>query len=367
MKNKNPPHTAHAPLIIDVEGPVLTKADRRRLKHPLVGGVVHFGRHWQNRDQLLSLNAEIKAIRPDILICVDHEGGRVQRFKTDGFTHLPPMRALGQLFGQDKVSGDGTGALRAMQAANACGYVLGAELRACGVDLSFAPVLDLDWGASGVIGDRAFSRDPRVVSVLAQNLMHGLLQVGMAHCGKHFPGHGFIRADSHHAVATDTRSLKAILADDASPYRWLGNQLTAVMPAHVIFPKVDARPTGFSARWLQDTLREQLGFGGAIISDDLSMTAARELDGKPLSYAESVMAATLAGCDLALVCNQSLNGGLVLDEMLEALDGARAKGGWQLDEAADARRRALLPQTEPLSWDVLVRDPRYIRALELLP
>jgi beta-N-acetylhexosaminidase len=367
MKKTKPSHSAHAPLIIDVEGPVLTKADRRRLKHPLVGGVVHFGRHWQSRDQLLKLNAEIKAIRPDILICVDHEGGRVQRFKTDGFTHLPPMRVLGQLFGQDKVPGDGSGALRAMQAANAAGYVLAAELRACGVDLSFTPVLDLDWGASGVIGDRAFNRDPRVVTVLAQNLMHGLLRAGMAHCGKHFPGHGFIRADSHAAVATDTRSLKAILADDASPYRWLANNLTAVMPAHVIFPKVDARPTGFSPRWLQDILREQLGFSGAIISDDLSMTAARELDGVPLSYAESVMAATEAGCDLALVCNQSLDGGLVLDNMLETLDSAMATGCWRVDETADARRRVLLPQTEPLSWDVLVRDARYIQALEQLP
>ena len=367
MKKTKLPQSAHAPLIIDVEGPVLTKADRRRLKHPLVGGVVHFGRHWQNRDQLLTLNAEIKSIRPDILICVDHEGGRVQRFKTDGFTHLPPMRALGALFEQEQTKGDGSGALRAMQAAHAVGYVLGAELRACGVDLSFAPVLDLDWGASGVIGDRAFSRDARVVTVLAQNLMHGLLQTGMGHCGKHFPGHGYSRADSHTDVATDARSLAAILADDAAPYRWLANQLTAVMPAHVIFPKVDAKPTGFSAVWLKTILREQVGFCGAIISDDLSMAAARQIDGQTLSYAQAVMAATQAGCDLALVCNQSLKGGEVLDEMLKVLDKARSKHKWMPDASADSRRLALLPQTEPLSWDLLMREPRYRQALELLP
>lgn len=365
-KSKHKP-AVHSPLIIDVEGPVLTKADRRRLKHPLVGGVVHFGRHWQNRDQLLSLNAEIKSIRPDTLICVDHEGGRVQRFKTDGFTHLPPMRSLGHLFDQHQSVGDGSGALRAMQAANACGFVLGAELRACGVDMSFAPVLDLDWGASGVIGDRAFSHDSRVVTVLAQNLTHGLLQAGMAHCGKHFPGHGYIQADSHTTVATDTRSLAAILAQDAAPYRWLANSLTAVMPAHVIYPQVDPRPTGFSKRWLQMILREQLGFSGAIVSDDLSMAAARELDGEPLSYAESVIAATSAGCDLALVCNQSLNGGKALDVMLDALDRAREAGLWTLDESADARRLALLPQTEPFTWDTLVREPKYMQALEFLP
>jgi beta-N-acetylhexosaminidase len=186
--------TPHAPLIIDVAGLTLTKTDRRRLKNPLTGGITLFARNWESRQQLSALCADIKSVRPDLLICVDHEGGRVQRFKTDGFTHLPPMRALGEQWMKEP--------LAATNAATACGYVLGTELRACGVDLSFTPVLDLDFGGSSVIGDRAFARDPRVVALLAKSLMHGLLQAGMANCGKHFPGHGFVKADSHTDVPT---------------------------------------------------------------------------------------------------------------------------------------------------------------------
>ena len=255
-----------APVVLDIAGTTLTKDDRRRLRHPLTGGLILFARNWVDRAQLTGLCAEIKALRPDVLICVDHEGGRVQRFRTDGFTHLPPMRALGELWMKD--------AMLAQDAASACGHVLAAELRACGVDLSFAPVLDLDFGASSVIGDRAFHRDARVVAMLAKAVAHGMLRAGMAHCGKHFPGHGFVKADSHVAVPVDPRSLKAILADDAAPYGWLSATLTAVMPAHVVYPKVDARPAGFSPRWLQDVLRGQLGFTGAIFSDDLSMEGA---------------------------------------------------------------------------------------------
>ncbi|MGH6625372.1 MAG: glycoside hydrolase family 3 N-terminal domain-containing protein, partial [Burkholderiaceae bacterium] len=216
--------TPHAPLILDVAGLSLSPVDRQRLQHPLTGGIILFGRNWQSREQLEALCQEIKAVREDLLICVDHEGGRVQRFKTDGFTHLPPMRALGELWMKD--------ALGATNAATAAGYVLGAELRACGVDFSFTPVLDLDWqdeaptqaqalpaprggagslgrpGASrsSVIGDRAFHRDPRVAALLAKSLMHGLLQAGMANCGKHFPGHGFVKADSHTDIPVDRRS-----------------------------------------------------------------------------------------------------------------------------------------------------------------
>ena len=174
------------------------------------------------------------------------------------------MRELGLLWMKDQ--------LAATNAATACGYVLGAELRACGVDFSFTPVLDLDYGESGVIGDRAFGRDPRVVTLLAKSLMHGLLQAGVANCGKHFPGHGFVKADSHTDIPVDKRSLKAILSDDAAPYGWLNTTLSSVMPAHVIYPKVDARPAGFSSQWLNFILRSQLGFGGAIFSDDLSMS-----------------------------------------------------------------------------------------------
>ena len=239
-----------APLIIDIEGVALKAADKKRLKNPLTGGIVLFGRNWQSRTQLTQLCADIKAVRSDALICVDHEGGRVQRFRNEGFTHLPPMRALGELWMQDSKSvrgafHTGSGALAAMDAATACGYVLASELRACGVDFSFTPVLDLDHRKSGVIGDRAFHRDPQIVSVLAQHLMHGLLQSGMANCGKHFPGHGFVRADSHTEVPVDQRNLKTILADDAKPYEWLPLSLTSIMPAHVIYPKVDASSVRF--------------------------------------------------------------------------------------------------------------------------
>ncbi|MGE4328980.1 beta-N-acetylhexosaminidase [Diaphorobacter sp.] len=365
--------TEHAPLIIDVAGTRLTATDRRRLAHPLVGGVILFARNWEHRAQLLQLTAAIKAVRDDLLVCVDHEGGRVQRFKTDGFTHIPPMRAFGELWmndGKGSKHREGSGALQAMNAATAAGYVLGSELRACGVDFSFTPVLDLDYGASGVIGDRAFARDPRVVAMLARALMQGLLQAGMANCGKHFPGHGFVKADSHTEIPVDRRSLTAILADDAAPYPWLSTVLTSVMPAHVIYPKVDSRPAGFSARWLQDILRRRLRFDGAIFSDDLSMEGARRLDGikgQPVSYTDAAVAALAAGCDLVLLCNQSLGDGAAVDELIDGLEQARAQGRWQPGADSESRRLALLPETLPQPWDELMVQPAYMHALDLLP
>ena len=357
----------HAPLIIDIAGLTLSKQDKRRLKHPLVGGMILFARNWQSRDQLTALCHSIKKVRKDLLICVDHEGGHVQRFKTDGFTHLPPMRALGELWLQDGKAGEGSGAMRATRAATACGYVLGAELRACGVDLSFTPVLDLDHGGSGVIGNRAFARDPRVVSLLAKSLMHGLLQSGMANCGKHFPGHGFVKADSHTDIPVDKRSLKAILADDAKPYDWLGTALTSVMPAHVIFPKVDARPAGFSGKWLGDILRGQLRFNGAVFSDDLSMAGARVLDGQPVSPTEAAVVALNAGCDMVLLCNQSAGEGAELDGLINGLTEAQLKGLWQPSDASEERRLALLPTSHATPWDELMVQPAYMQALDLLP
>ncbi|EJE51084.1 beta-glucosidase-like glycosyl hydrolase [Acidovorax sp. CF316] len=368
--------TEHAPVILDVAGTSLSADDRRRLAHPLTGGVILFARNWDNRAQLLSLTSAIKAVRDDLLICVDHEGGRVQRFRTDGFTHLPPMRALGAMWmddGKGAKAVPGSGALRATNAATAAGYVLGTELRACGVDFSFTPVLDLDWqeeaagSRSGVIGDRSFHRDPRVVSLLAKSLMHGLLQAGMANCGKHFPGHGFVRADSHTEVPVDTRSLKAILADDAAPYPWLSSTLTSVMPAHVVYPKVDSRPAGFSKRWLQDILRREMRFDGAIFSDDLSMEGARRLDGQLVSYTDGALAALEAGCDLVLLCNQSVGDGKAVDELLDGLAEARAKGHWQPSVDSESRRIALLPETLPQAWDDLMYQPAYLQALDLLP
>ena len=364
----------HAPLIIDIAGTTLSTVDRQRLRSPLVGGLILFARNWESRAQLTALCRAIKKVRADLLICVDHEGGRVQRFRTDGFTHLPPMRSLGTLWdapARKGSKGHKAGVLDACQAATACGYVLGAELRACGVDLSFTPVLDLDYGASGVIGDRAFARDPRVVTLLAKSLMHGLLQSGMANCAKHFPGHGFVRADSHTEVPVDRRSLKAILADDAAPYAWLGSVTSSVMPAHVIYPRVDARAAGFSSIWLNDILRAQLGFGGAIFSDDLSMAGARQLDDQSLSYTEAAVAALNAGCDMVLLCNQSQaqseGGGSAIDALLDGLAQAQLQGHWQALDASEARRRALLPRTPALAWDDLMVSATYMQALDCLP
>jgi beta-N-acetylhexosaminidase len=349
--------SVHAPVILDVAGLLLNADDRRRLAHPLTGGVILFARNWQDRMQLTQLCAEIKAVRSDLLILVDHEGGRVQRFKTDGFTHLPPMRKLGDLWMQD--------ALKATHAATACGYVLAAELRACGVDMSFTPVLDLDYGGSSVIGDRAFARDPRVATLLAKSLMHGLLLAGMSSCGKHFPGHGFVKADSHTEIPVDKRSLKAILADDAAPYQWLSHGLQSVMPAHVIYPKVDSRPAGFSKRWLQEILRGNFGFTGAIFSDDLSMEGARLIDDKRVSYTQAAVEALNAGCDMVLLCNQSVGDeGKAVDELLDGLAAAQAKMKFKLSEMSEQRRLNLLPQTAPIGWDELMVTPAYMQALQ---
>jgi len=349
----------HAPLILDIAGTELTDADRRRLQNPLTGGLILFSRNWQDREQLTSLCADIKSVRADLLICVDHEGGRVQRFKQGGFTHLPPMRVFGEQWMRD--------ALGATNAATAAGYVLASELRACGVDFSFTPVLDLDWGESGVIGDRAFHRDARVVSMLAKSLMHGLLQAGMANCGKHFPGHGFVKADSHTEIPVDKRALRAILSEDAAPYGWLNTTLSSLMPAHVIYPKVDSLPAGFSPRWLQAILRESLGFQGAIFSDDLSMEGARRIEDKVVSYTEAAVAALNAGCDMVLLCNQSVGEGKPVDELLDGLAESQLKGQWQGDPVSEQRRLALLPVGDAPAWDDLMVQPRYMQALRLLP
>ncbi|MDE1956266.1 MAG: beta-N-acetylhexosaminidase, partial [Betaproteobacteria bacterium] len=282
----------HAPLFIDVAGLELTPRERKRLRDPLVGGVILFARNWESRRQLVALNAQIKAARADLVIAVDHEGGRVQRFRSDGFTVLPPMASLGRLWMRDP--------MRAVQAAGAVGRVLGAELRACGIDMSFTPVVDLDWGRSQVIGERALHSDARVVALLAQALIAGLQAVGLSHCLKHFPGHGWAEADSHVALPVDRRALSRIVEADAAPYGWLRHGARAVMPAHVVYSRVDPLPAGFSRRWLQQVLRERLGFQGAIISDDLTMQGAREAAGDTV---QALLLALGAGCDMALACN----------------------------------------------------------------
>ena len=333
------------PVMLDVVGKSLSDDDLRRLHHPLTGGVILFARNYESRAQVTALCAAIHHARPGMLIAVDHEGGRVQRFRSDGFTRLPAMRALGQLWDRD--------VLQSCKVATALGYVLAAELRACGVDLSFTPVLDLDYGPSEVIGDRAFHRDPRVVTMLAKSIHHGLLQAGMANCGKHFPGHGFVAADSHIAIPVDERDPKDILKEDAAPYGWLGMSLSAVMPAHVIYPFFDSQPAGFSRKWLS-LLRDELGFEGVIFSDDLSMEGASVAG----NVVQGAHAALSAGCDMVLVCNSPDKA----DQLLEGLDPEVA-----LDAKRSAARiDALVPTSPPKTWDELQADPVYKAACGLV-
>ncbi len=327
------------PVMLDVVGTTLTLDDIRRIQHPLTGGVILFARNYENRAQLTALTTAIHAVRPGILIAVDHEGGRVQRFKSDGFTKLPPMRKLGELWDRD--------VLGATKAATDIGFVLAAELRACGVDLSFTPVLDLDFGESGVIGDRAFHRDARVVALLAKSLNHGLSLAGMANCGKHFPGHGFVKADSHVAVPVDERDLKEILSEDAAPYGWMGMSLAGVMPAHVIYPKVDKHPAGFSKKWLS-MLRKDFGFEGVIFSDDLSMEGASVAGG----VVDGAIAALTAGCDMVLICNSSEKADQLLDGL--NLDEINAS----VEDSA-VRIASLVPPASAPAWDELQKNACY--------
>ena len=331
----------HMPLgavIADVEGLRLGAVDRTRLMHPQMGGVILFARHYESVAQLCALTTEIRALRgEDFIIAVDHEGGRVQRFR-EGFTAIPPMRRLGELWDKDE-----EGALRLTKD---CGYVLASELRACGVNLSFTPVLDLDYGESGVIGDRAFHRDATIVAALAAALQRGLSAGGLASCGKHFPGHGFIRADSHHEVPIDEREYAAIEAEDMLPYKQLiAAGLSSVMPAHVIYPKVDAQPAGFSGKWISDILRGSYRFDGVIFSDDLSMEGASLAGG----YDARAEAALDAGCDMVLVCNDPVNADVVLDSLAKRGTAPVAAG-----------RLAHLRKAAPAaSRDELAKLPRY--------
>ena len=319
------------PLMIDIAGLELSALDRERLAHPLVGGVILFARNYRDTAQLTALCAAIHALRsPALPIAIDHEGGRVQRCRT-GFTHVPPMRRLGELWDSDRAA--------ARQAATDIGYLLAAELRACGVDISFTPVLDLDWGPSGVIGDRAFHKNPDAVAELAGALIEGLSAAGMGCCGKHFPGHGWVAADSHLAIPVDERSLAEMEAD-LTPYRRL--KLDAVMPAHVIYPQVDTRPAGFSPVWLEK-LRKEFGFDGVIFSDDLSMEGAA-FAGDMVQRAD---AAWNAGCDVLLICNAPDAVATVLEHWQPAADPRRAArlarlsppAGWQQDAARYAAGR----------------------------
>lgn len=290
--------------MLDLQGKSLTAEDRKRLMHPQTGGVILFSRNYESPQQVAALCAEIHALRdPHLLIAVDHEGGRVQRFR-EGFTRLPPMRALGEIWDEHPQ--------RARRLAHDAGFVLAAELRACGVDLSFTPVLDLDFGNSAVIGNRAFHSQPQAVCELAVGLMEGLRQGGMAAVGKHFPGHGYVAADSHTDVPVDNRGYAEIEVADLVPFEhMIRHDLAGIMPAHVIYPKVDDKPAGFSRIWLADILRNRMQFQGVIFSDDLSMEGARVAG----TIVERGEAAIEAGCDMVLVCNNPA----AEDELLEGL------------------------------------------------
>lgn len=281
------------PVMLDVVGTALTADDIRRLQHPLVGGVILFARNFDNCRQLKALTDSIHAVRQSkLLIAVDHEGGRVQRFR-DGFTKIPAMREFGRIWDKNHK--------KAKALAEEAGWVMAAELRAHGVDFTFAPILDMDYGDSLVIGDRAFHLDPQAINDLAFAVMQGLKKGGMPAVGKHFPGHGYVTADSHVSMPIDDRTFDEIAQNDMQPFRMLiDDHIPAIMPAHVIYSQVDDKPAGFSTRWLQKVLRERLGFTGAIFSDDLSMEAATA-GGDVTTRA---LAALNAGCDMVLLCNQ---------------------------------------------------------------
>lgn len=278
------------PLMLDIQGLSITQEDAELLSHPQVGGLILFARNYQSPEQLNRLVEEIRAVRPEIIIAVDQEGGRVQRLQ-NGFTRLPPMRCLGELYDSQPE--------QALALAKQTGWLMAAEVLAEGIDLSFAPVLDIDCGISDVIGDRAFASGPDEITAISAAFIDGMHEAGMVATAKHYPGHGGVKADSHVAIPVDERSFEQIEKGDLQPFKALSSLYDAVMPAHVIYSSVDAQPAGFSSHWLQTLLRQEMAFDGVIFSDDLSMEGASVAG----NYAERADAALGAGCDMVLVCN----------------------------------------------------------------
>jgi len=310
----------HGPVMADISGLQLTQEEKERLCHPAVGTVILFSRNYESPEQLQALTAEIHDLRnPPLLIAVDHEGGRVQRFR-QGFTHLPAMRVYGELFDNDPA--------QALQQCSTAGWLMAAELLELGVDFSFAPIADLESGVSDVIGDRAFHSKPGIAAELALSFMLGMRKAGMAATAKHFPGHGSVHGDSHHMIPVDERPFDQLSDNDLVPFRvMIASSVEGIMTAHVIYPQMDEQPPTFSDYWLQQVLRDDLGYKGLIFSDDLSMAGAK-MAGRPFARAKAAMD---AGCDMILVCNDTP----ALDEVIDGLSSAPlALPGARLDAFA---------------------------------
>ena len=328
------------PIMLDLVGLEISAEEREMLLHPLVGGVILFTRNYESPEQLQHLVSEIHGLRdPHLLVSVDHEGGRVQRFR-HGFTQLPPAGVFGEIYADEPK--------RAKQLAETCGWLMAAELRAVGVDFSFAPVLDLDYGVSTVIGDRAFHRKPEIVGDLAISYMMGMQRADMLATGKHFPGHGAVVADSHIDMPVDERPIEDIIAEDVKPFgRLIRAGLGAIMPAHVIYPAVDDKPACFSPQWLTSILRERMGFQGVIFSDDLTMKGAHVMG----DIVDRGQAALAAGCDMVLVCNHP-------DESARLLDGLNVESN-----PVSHVRLARLHERHKFDRETLQQDPAWQQAV----
>ena len=333
------------PLMLDLEGFTLTKEEKQLLLNPIVGGVIYFARNYQSPEQMLLLSKEIKSLRRDLLIAIDQEGGRVQRIKAP-LTRIPPMQVFSKLYQKNQES--------TVKFLADCGWLLASELKTMGIDFSFTPVLDIDDHFCDVISDRAFSKNPGDVTMMAGALIHGIHEVGMPVVGKHFPGHGGVKGDSHHVLPEDTRALSELEDHDLLPFMSLSEELDAVKPAHICFSKIDPLPVCFSPLWLNNLLRDEWGFKGGVFSDDLSMAGAVGMG----TYPERAIKALDAGCDMVLVCNNR-EGALAVIETLSA----RAPH----DDSVDLRLATMLAKPEELiSLAELQDQPRWQRTSAML-
>jgi len=331
------------PLMLDVAGLSLTHEEKKILNHPLVGGLILFSRNYSTPEQLKALVSDIRLASPNIIIAVDHEGGRVQRFK-EGFTRIPAMASLGRLYKDNQEL--------AIQLSRDCGWLMAAELVAYDIDISFAPILDRDYGISSIIGDRAFSDNPDEIVILTQAFVEGMAEAGMASTGKHFPGHGGVAADSHIDIPVDDRSLDELRKNDISIFEpIIAGGLNAIMPAHIIYPKVDSQAAGFSRYWLQTMLRGELNFDGVIFSDDLGMEGATVAG----SFPERAEAALSAGCDMVLVCNNPDGA----QEVLSYLESKKPVNNPRLGTM-------LLKQDKKIPLNDLQKMPRWQRTFKKL-